>query len=171
MASRKNRITVHKGTHKSAKRLDDVFEDFRQEIERMVSGSLPALAFPAPGFAGSALIERDLPRLPLCDMVDRGSKYELYVEVPGIDREKIKVHGTRGGVEISGEQSEASSEKARNYVYNERSFKSFYRNIATPEEIIPSKIAARMANGILTVEMPKSPSAAVKERGVRVEIK
>jgi hypothetical protein len=44
--------------------------------------------------------------------------------------------------EISGEQSEEGEDIARNYIYNERSYKSFYRSIPIPEEIIPSKIVA-----------------------------
>jgi HSP20 family molecular chaperone IbpA len=42
-------------------------------------------------------------------------------------------------IEISGEQSEEKGEdRAHNYIYNERSYKSFYRSIPIPEEIIPA---------------------------------
>ena len=34
-------------------------------------------------------------RLPLCDVVDRGDKYEINLEVPGINKEKIDVKGNK----------------------------------------------------------------------------
>ena len=34
-----------------------------------------------------AELDREI-RLPVCDMVDKGDKYELQVEVPGIDKDK-----------------------------------------------------------------------------------
>jgi HSP20 family protein len=79
-----------------------------------------------------------LSRRPLVDMVDKGDRYHLRLEIPGIDKEKIRLHATRDSVEISAEQSEEESRqgKGRNYIYNERSYNSFYRSIPTPEEII-----------------------------------
>lgn len=68
-------------------------------------------------------------RLPACDMVDKGDKYELQLEVPGIDKDKIDVKATKNSIEISAEQSEKTEEKKRNYVYNERSYRSFHRRI------------------------------------------
>jgi len=37
-------------------------------------------------------------------------------------------------------EDEEGEDKARNYIYNERSYKSFYRSIPIPEEKIPSKL-------------------------------
>jgi HSP20 family protein len=83
-------------------------------------------------------------------MVDRGDRYNLRLEVPGIDKDNIQLNATEGAIEISGEQSEEESneDKGHNYIYNEHSYKSFYRSIPIPEEILPSKITARMNNGI-----------------------
>jgi hypothetical protein len=46
--------------------------------------------------------------------------------------------------QLHGSEEEKVEDKARNYIYNERSYKSFYRSIPIPEEIIPSKIIAKM---------------------------
>jgi len=59
-------------------------------------------------------------RVPLCDMIDKGDKYEVQVEVPGIEKEKINVQATKNSLEITGEQSEKIEDKGKNYVYNER---------------------------------------------------
>jgi HSP20 family protein len=88
-----------------------------------------------------AELEREI-RLPVCDMVDKGDKYELQLEVPGIDKDKVDVKATKNSLEISTQQEEKIEEKKKKYVYNERSYRSFHRRIPIPDEILPSKIDA-----------------------------
>ena len=94
---------------------------------------LPLLIGDFPSLPFGALVGV---RAPLCDMVDRGDRYELQVETPGIEKEKINIKATRHAIEISGELSEKTEEKGKNYVYNERSYRSFERRIPIPEEIV-----------------------------------
>ncbi len=65
--------------------------------------------------------------LSFFDMVDKEDSYELKVEVPGIEKERMKVIATNDSVEISGEQTteEGSEDKRTRYVYNERSYSTF----------------------------------------------
>jgi len=162
--AKREKIIVNRRNTQPERRLDDVFDDFRRDLENIMPKPFQSWSFPGSTHFG------ELVRTPLCDMLDRGNKYELHIEVPGIDKEKINVHATRNAVEISGEQSEKSSDKTKHYVHNERSYNSFYRKIETPEEIIPSKIGARMVNGILNIELPKkSPRQA--EESIKVDIK
>jgi len=102
-------------------------------------------------------------------LVDRGDRYELNLEVPGIEKEKIDIKATKHSVAVSGEQSEKKEEKGKNYLYNERSYKSFYRKIPVPEEIVPSKIEAKVVNGILNVTMPKKSPTPSEETKVEVK--
>jgi HSP20 family protein len=57
----------------------------------------------------------------------------------------------------SGEES--SEDEGHNNMYNERSYRSFYRSIP-----IPSMITARMNNGILQIEIPKKPPSGQQEK-------
>ena len=146
-------------------RLNDVFDDFRREIEGAINPWSSMLDWRFPRERPNTMEEEGtLSRTPLLDMVDKGDRYHLRMEIPGIDKDKIHLNATDDSIEISGEQSEEEEgeDKARNYIYNERSYKSFYRTIPIPEEIIPSKITAKMNNGILQVDVPKkSPSRPV----------
>ena len=83
---------------------------------------------------------RDM-RMALHELVDRGDKFELQLEVPGIEKENVDVKATKYSVEISGKHSEKGEEKGKRYLYSERLYRSFYRSMPLPEEIIPSKIA------------------------------
>jgi HSP20 family protein len=149
--------------------MDDVFEDFRTDMEnifqRLWPYSMTDWQFPV-----LADIDREI-RLPVCDICDMGDKYELQLEMPGIDKDKLDVKATKNSIEISGEQSENAEEKRKNYVYNERSYRSFHRRIPIPEEIIPSKIDANMNNGILQVQLPKKVPSKPDEETTRVEVK
>jgi HSP20 family protein len=143
--------------------LDDIFENFRREMESALRPWQSGFRFPSL-FDGET-------RVPLCDMADRGDRFELQVEVPGIEKDKIDVKATGHSVEISAEKSEKAEEKRKDYIYTERSHRSFYRKIPVPEEIVPSKIDARMNNGILVVKLPKKNPTKSKEEATKVEIK
>jgi HSP20 family protein len=150
-------------------RMDDIFENFRREMESMFSPLLPYSL--SDWRIPTELEAMGGERVPLCDMIDKGDKYEVQVEVPGIEKEKISVKTTKNTLEITGEQSEKTEDKGKNYVYNERSYRSFSRKIPIPEEIVTSKVTARMSNGILLIDLPKTTPTKLSEEVTKVEIK
>ena len=143
--------------------LDDIFENFRKEMESALRPWQSSFKFPSL-FDGET-------RMPLCDMADRGDRFELQVEVPGIEKDRINVKATGHSVEIFAEKSEKTEEKKKDYIYSERSHRSFYRKVPVPEEIVPSKIDARMNNGILVVKLPKKNPTKSREEATKVEVK
>lgn len=153
----------------SIRRQDRIYENIRRELERSFRpwAAMPTWDWEFPSLFGGS---REF-RMALCDLVDRGDRYELQIEFPGIEKDKIDVKAARNSVEISGKQSEKTEEKSKNYVYNERSYNSFYRRIPLPEEIVPSKVTAKMNNGILNVELPKKTPTKVEDESTKVEVK
>jgi HSP20 family protein len=156
-------------------RLNDLFNDFRRDIEDAMNpwSSMLGWRFPRE----TRMIRpygteepTKIARTPLIDMRDKGDRYDLRLELPGIDKDKIRLDATDESIEISGEQSEESEDTAQNYIYNERSYKSFYRTIPIPEEIIPSKVRAKMNNGILQVDIPKKVPSSTAGEGKRIKI-
>src|SRR5687768_16969940 len=113
---------------------------------------------------------RDMRMAPY-ELVDRGNSFELQLEIPGIEKENVDVKATKYSVEISGKHSEKSEEKGKRYLYSERLYRSFYRNVPLPEEIISSKVAARIENGILRLELPKKIPTEREADVTRVEVK
>ena len=153
-------------------RMDDIFENFRREIESAFSPRFPSLwdwRFPTIGFPKFEELEV---RMPLCDLIDKGDKYELTLETPGIAKEKIQINATKNSIRVSGEQTEKTEEKRKNYLYNERSYKSFQRELPLPEEIIPKNIEAEMKNGVLHVSIPKKvPTKPEETESVKIDVK
>jgi HSP20 family protein len=172
MSSDRSDIEKKEEVRTLSKRVDTLFENIRHNIEEMERAfarpwplSSFELRFPQIPFMSLPEV-----RAPLYDLVDRGDRYELNLEVPGIEREQIDVRATKHSIQVSGEQSEKKEEKRKDYLYNERSFKSFYRKIPVLEEIVPSKIEAKVVNGILNVIMPKKAPTTTGEE-TKVEVK
>ena len=143
---------------------DNIFESFRRDMEEVLF--VPKWPFLG---TGNALVSDLETRFPLCDMEDLGDKYEITLETPGIPKEKITIKAGTDYIDISGEQEKKTEEKRKNYLYNERSYSSLRRRIATPEEIVPSKVDAKMENGVLRVEVPKKTPTKSEETKVQVK--
>ncbi|MGD1837479.1 MAG: Hsp20/alpha crystallin family protein [Nitrososphaeraceae archaeon] len=152
----KRKSNIERRDSPLSNKLDDIFENFKKDLENtfvpfqqsILDWRLPSVSFPR-------YFEDLESKVPLCNMVDKGDKYELQLEVPGIDKEKIDIKATENSIELSGEQSEKTEEKDENYVYNERSYRSIHRTIPFDEEIKPNDIDASMKNGILNILVPK----------------
>jgi HSP20 family protein len=150
-----------------AREFDSIFDSFRREMERMM---VRPWSFPVEWEFPSMFEARDMRMAPY-ELVDRGDRFELQLEVPGIEKENVDVKATKYSVEISGKHSEKGEEKGKRYVYSERLYRSFYRNVPLPEEIIPSKVSARVENGILRLELPKKSPTERESQATRVEVK
>ncbi|MFL6495677.1 MAG: Hsp20/alpha crystallin family protein [Nitrososphaera sp.] len=150
-----------------ARQFDNMFDIFRREMERMMARPW---SFPTEWELPSMFEARDMRMAPY-ELVDRGNRFELQLEVPGIEKENVSVKATKYNVEISGKHSEKEEEKGKKYVYSERLYRSFYRNVSLPEEIIPSKVTAKVTNGILRVDLPKRNPTESESEATRVEVK
>lgn len=64
-------------------------------------------------------------------MVDKGDRYHLRMEFPGIDKVGFELTATDDWIEVAAEQEqeETNDEQEDNYINNERSYQSFYRSI------------------------------------------
>ncbi|WP_257551785.1 Hsp20/alpha crystallin family protein [Sphingopyxis sp. DBS4] len=68
--------------------------------------------------------------VPAVEMVDDGKAYRLTVELPGLSEEDIAVNITEGVLDISGEKKEETERKDKGYLYSERRYGSFHRQIS-----------------------------------------
>jgi HSP20 family protein len=149
--------------------ITSVFDNFMREMERMTrpwSFPMDWQQFP------SSIFEAQDMRMALYELTDRGDKFELQVEVPGIEKEKIDVKATKYSIEISGKHSEKTEEKrGKRYLYTERLYRSFYRNVPLPEEIVPSIVAAKVENGVLKVDLPKKTPTKGEGEATKIDVK
>jgi HSP20 family protein len=57
---------------------------------------------------------------------------------------------------------------ARAFLFSERRYGSFERTFRVPESVDADKIAAKLADGVLTVTLPKTGEAKKSERKIDV---
>ena len=117
----------------------------------------------------SLLTSFDDQRTPMMDVADLGNKYEMKVEMPGIPKEKINIHVSPNGIEISAKHETAEDEK-KNWLRRERSSMSFYRSVEFPDKIKTDMVEAEFKDGILDLSLPKAePKPEFKSTKVKIK--
>ena len=144
---------------------DELFDNFRHDMEDAFFTPFmnPLKTFVTP--RGSDLIET---RMPLCDIIDKGDKYAVSLEVPGIQKDKIEVKATEEYITVSGIEEKKNEKEEENYVLKERTYRSFSRKIPFSENIIPTKVDAIVENGILKIEIPKQKPTSIEETKIKI---
>lgn len=104
------------------------------------------------------------------DIKDDGDKYVLEAEMPGFEKEDIKLDLDGDRLVISAEHSASSESKNEEgkYIRRERTFGSYSRSFDV-SSVDTDKIAAEYKNGVLILDLPKKQSAVPTAR--RLEIK
>ncbi|AFS81780.1 heat shock protein Hsp20 [Candidatus Nitrosopumilus koreensis AR1] len=105
-----------------------------------------------------------------CDIIDEGKQFRVKMDVPGIKKNEIKLNVTENSLEISGEHKEESEEKKKNFLTKERSQVSYYRTLPLSENIVASKVKAKLSDGVLDITLPKSkPTKTQKKKSVSIQ--
>ena len=100
------------------------------------------------------------------DLRDEGDKYVMEAELPGFEKEDIKIDLNGEYLVISAEHKAETEEKDDNtkYIRRERRFGSYKRSFDI-SDVETEAISAEYKNGILTIELPKKkPSEPVAKR-------
>jgi HSP20 family protein len=104
---------------------------------------------------------------PTVDVSETDGAITIRAEMPGIEKDDLKVTLSGNVLSISGEKKESSEDRGADYWHSERRFGTFRRSIELPEGADLGKIDARQENGVLTISVPKVPAASSK----RIEVK
>ena len=90
------------------------------------------------------------------DIKEHSNKYELLVDLPGFNREDIKMHIEDGYLIINAKTSneEDDSENGK-YVRKERYYGECSRSFYVGDNITEEDIKANFKNGTLNIEVPK----------------
>ena len=148
--------------------MNNIFDDFRNSIENMLNPSFSPWGYFPSSRVG---VQEDEVRVPVYDVIDRGDKYEVIVELPGIDKDNIRINAMDDSIEISADQSQEENERKKEFSYSQRTFSSFYCTIPVPTEILSSEVTARSDNnGILRLNLPKRVSTRQDFKGRSITI-
>ncbi|HHV13770.1 MAG TPA: Hsp20/alpha crystallin family protein [Clostridiales bacterium] len=101
------------------------------------------------------------------DVIDKGDSYLLEAELPGFQKEDIRIDLDKDTLTITAAHNEEKREKKDNYVRQERRYSSYCRSFHIPG-IKKENISAEYNNGVLGITLPKEQ--AVIEEAKRIEI-
>ncbi|MDD2715095.1 MAG: Hsp20/alpha crystallin family protein [Candidatus Wallbacteria bacterium] len=122
-------------------------------IRREKKNDLPAFDQLAREFFNTDLWETGY-RYPAVDIYEKDKIVHIDAEVPGLDKEDIKVELEEGILSISGETKAETEEKDKNYFRTERRYGTFKRTFTLGDGVDETGIQAKFDNGILKVLVP-----------------
>jgi HSP20 family protein len=91
-------------------------------------------------------IEPSAGREPLVDVMDEKDSYKIFIELPGVDKENVKLDVAEDSVEISTKDE-----------------RKFYKMIYLESTVDPDSAKASYKNGVLTMELQKMEQRKGKE--------
>ena len=107
-----------------------------------------------------------MPKMPKnemkCDIYEKGGRVHIELDVPGFNKEDVKVDLDDGILTIAATKHEDKEEKEKNYYRKERLFGSFKRqfNVGNVKE---NEIDAKFNNGFLKISFPKEEQKQSKK--------
>ncbi|PMR73857.1 Hsp20/alpha crystallin family protein [Billgrantia endophytica] len=113
----------------------------------------------------------DMPGLlrPQLDIAERESEYLISIEVPGVEEKDIKLALDDHRLVIEGEKRQESRTEEDHFSRVERSYGSFRRVLDLPADARAEEISASFANGVLTVQVPRSAEAKPPRRDIPIQ--
>ncbi|MGM0435794.1 MAG: Hsp20/alpha crystallin family protein [Bacillota bacterium] len=102
------------------------------------------------------------------DVEDKGDAYEITADMPGINRDDLKVSYDDSilTIDVKHEEEDEDKDEEKNYIHKERRVASMRRQINLPD-IDPAKLKAKLEDGVLTIDAPKSE---VQDQGYVVDV-
>lgn len=151
---------------------DDLFEDMRKRMEKLLSGSLKDLEMGKPfvwgysfrlgpdgkpefrQFGDTQALKpwtTEPRREPMTDVIEREDTISITVELPGVERDEIELQSSPNRVTI-----EVNNPERR-----------YYKDVDLPKLIDPDSVKATFKNGVLDITVKKGPGEVGKK--VRID--
>jgi len=140
--------------------LDRLFDSFFESWGLPSWGRLSRPGWPGPASSGFLR--------PSLDISENRKGYTLRVEIPGVEKEDVKLTLEDDTLLISGEKRQEKEDNDGGYHCVERSYGAFQRVISLPADADQDKLEAKFRNGVLTITLPRK--AGVKSNAREIAI-
>lgn len=105
---------------------------------------------------------------PSVDIVEKEDRYVISADIPGLNKEEIKLDVKDGMLTISGEKKYEDKKEEENYIRVERRYGRFERSFNLPKNLNAESVSASYKNGVLEVNLPKKEEAKPKQIDIKV---
>ena len=104
-------------------------------------------------------MERTNATAPAINVVESDKDYKVEVAAPGMTKDDFQIHlGDDNQLIISMEKKTKNEDKNKDnkkYLRREFSYTKFSQSLYLPENVDKDKISANVADGVLTIDLPK----------------
>lgn len=104
---------------------------------------------------------------PPLDVEETDKEVTVRAEIPGMSADDLQLSMSGNSLFISGEKKETTEKPKGGYVYQERRYGSFRREVPLPSAVDPDDVQAEYKDGVLHVRLKKSQEALPKRIHVK----
>jgi len=97
------------------------------------------------------------------DIIESENEYLITAELPGLEKQDIKISIEKNQLVIAAEIKEETEEKETNWLRRERYQGSYKRSFVLDDTCDREKVTAEIAKGILHVHIPKSAPTVAQQ--------
>ena len=127
----------------------------------------------------NGVVRRANATAPAVNVKEDNEKYTMEVAVPGIKKEYVRISlDADGNLELAienklehKEEEPKKEEHKEHYLRREFSDSNYQQTYTLPEDVDQSHISAKVADGILTITLPKVRKEDEQKAGRAIEIK
>jgi HSP20 family protein len=105
---------------------------------------------------------------PAFNVRDEGERLTLEAEVPGVRREDLEIEALPEQLTVRGRRRPLDEPEAV-YHRQERGVGEFVRTLQLPVDVDAERVEATLADGVLTLHMPKSERSRPRRIDLRTE--
>eukprot|EP00742_Colponemidia_sp_Colp-10_P013609 GILJ01015384.1.p1 GENE.GILJ01015384.1~~GILJ01015384.1.p1 ORF type:complete len:171 (-),score=44.47 GILJ01015384.1:219-731(-) len=95
--------------------------------------------------------------------------YRVTAEVPGVNKEDIKLNIENNVLSIEAEKRHEKKEDTETFHRIERSYGKFYRSLRLPENCNLNQVDAKYVDGVLTVDLGKKAVEAPRAKQIAIQ--
>lgn len=106
---------------------------------------------------------------PAVDIAEFDNEYRVKVELPGVNKNDVRITLESNILTIKGEKKQEKESKGQETHRIERVYGAFQRSFTLPTTVQADRIDAVFNDGVLTVTLPKAEEAKPKQIEVKVK--
>lgn len=143
------------------RRFNQMFRNWEQQMLGLqpTTGTSTELSAPSATFAGF---------LPALDVVDEEKQITVHTDLPGMNKDDIKVEVQGQHLVISGESKSKRDFTDQQWKVRERSFGKFERRVQLPKSADVNQIKANYKDGVLEVQVGKLAEAQPQKKSITI---
>src|SRR5262245_3495165 len=103
------------------------------------------------------------------DLYEDQNELVAKVELPGLEKDEIKVSISNHTLTITAEKQHKEEIKEENYYRVERNHGTVRRSVELPADVETDQVKASFKNGLLEIRMPRSQTEQSKQKRIEVQ--